>query len=122
MYIYLASPYSSPDPLIRKTRFLLAEQVTAAMLTRREWVYSPIVHCHELAMRHELPGAFAFWKDYNFAMLQQATALIVLAIPGWKESRGTQAEIGLWKSFGFEPRFVNEDADYIFEEEALEIG
>ena len=79
--LYLASPYSDPDPLIMKTRFLLAEQVTARLLQREIWVYSPIVHCHELALKYELPTDFTFWRAYNFAMLRHADELFVLKIP-----------------------------------------
>lgn len=91
--IYLASPYSHPDPLIVKTRFLLAEQATAILLQRKEWVYSPIVHCHELSQRYELPGDFAYWQGYNIDMLRRCDMLTVLTIPGWRESVGVTAEL-----------------------------
>ncbi len=107
--IYLASPYSSPDPLIMKTRFLLAEQVTASFLTRGVYIYSPIVHCHELSSKYELPGDFAFWQGYNFDMLRRADSLAVLAIPGWKESVGVQEEIRFARLAGVPIQAVNDE-------------
>lgn len=92
-FIYLVSPYSSPDPLIMKTRFLLAEQVTAKLLSEGKWIYSPIVHCHELAAKYSLPTDFDFWQSYNKAMIKEASALWVLEIPGWRESKGVREEI-----------------------------
>jgi hypothetical protein len=93
--IYLASPYSHTDRLIMKTRFLLAQQATAAMLSRREFVYSPIVHCHELTSQYSLPTDFDFWKAYNFDMLRRADKFVVLKIDGWEESKGVKAEAEL---------------------------
>ena len=56
-------------------------------------VYSPIVHCHELAKIADLPREAAFWMKYNFTMLAAAEILGVLMLPGWKESVGVTAEI-----------------------------
>lgn len=107
--IYLASPYSSPDPLIMRTRFLLAEQVTASFLRRGVFIYSPIVHCHEIAAKYELPGDFAFWQGYNIDMLRRADSLAVLAIPGWKKSTGVQAEIEFARLAGIPIQAVNDE-------------
>lgn len=92
MYTYLASPYSHQNPEIREERFRLAEQAVAYLLRRSAWVYSPIVHCHALALRYTLPKDFDYWMDYNFAMLSRARELMVLTLPGWEESRGMEAE------------------------------
>ena len=92
-YHYLASPYSSPDLAICALWAQAAQRATAWLLAQRVWVYSPIVHCHELALAHSLPKDFAFWRDYNFAMLERARGLIILTIEGWKESKGVSAEL-----------------------------
>jgi hypothetical protein len=110
--LYLASPYSHPDPLIMKTRFLLAEQVTATLLASRRHVYSPIVHCHELATKYALPTDFAFWRGYNFDMLRHCEGFIILAIDGWKESVGVTAEAARADSLGLHRGFVNEEGEF----------
>lgn len=109
--IYLGSPYSSPDPLIMRTRFLLAEQVTAKLLSERLHVYSPIVHCHELAHKYNLPKEFSFWQEYNFNFLRRADQLYVLKIEGWDTSRGLTAEITLAKYMNLPVRFVNDEGE-----------
>lgn len=106
--IYLASPYSHPDALTRKTRFLIAEQVTAILFNQGIFVFSPIVHCHELAARHTLPTSFEFWRGYNFDMLRRADLLSIIAIPGWEESIGVQAEIEMAKLIGLPITHINE--------------
>lgn len=110
--IYLASPYSSPDPIIMKTRFLLAEQVTAQLMEEGHFIYSPIVHCHAMAERYALPKDFAFWRDYNIDMIRRADALYVLTITGWKESVGVTGEIGFAKHAGLEIKYVNEEGKF----------
>ena len=91
--IYLASPYSDPDPHVRVQRYYSAMECTAALLNRGAIVYSPIVHFHELAIRHSLPTDAAWWQRQNEGMLSLVEALYVLAIPDWKTSLGVQAEI-----------------------------
>lgn len=92
-YYYLASPYSHFSPEVLEERFRLAMSATAWMLKQRRWVYSPIVHCHQLAQEHVLPTDADYWRDYDFAMLDSAAGLIVLLLPGWQESKGMKAEI-----------------------------
>lgn len=92
-YIYLASPYSHKNENIRHQRYLQVSQVVVQMLQSKIHVYSPIVHCHEIAKRFKLPKDFTFWNNYNEAMLVPATSLYILQLDGWKESKGIQGEI-----------------------------
>jgi hypothetical protein len=105
--IYLASPYSHPDPLIMQSRFEVAERVTAQLLNKRVWVYSPIVHCHALATRFNLPRNFEFWRDYNFALLRHASELYVTDMPGWDESKGVAAELNFARQCGIPRRLLD---------------
>jgi len=93
MFVYLASPYSHPDPFVREDRYLRAAQATTHLLKKGEWVYSPIVHCHELAKIADLPKDFTFWQNYNMAMLIRADKLLILRIEGYDQSVGIAAEL-----------------------------
>lgn len=90
--IYLASPYTHADPAVQEARFTHALQATAELLKQKRWVYSPIVHCHSLALAHKLPGDFSFWKEYNFAMILKADLFMILRIEGYLDSKGVAAE------------------------------
>ena len=92
-YIYLAPPYSHSDPFVREARYLWAMKELGDLLKQGFCVYSPIVHCHELAKIDSLPKEAAFWESYNFRMLAKTDVLWVLMLPGWKESLGVTAEI-----------------------------
>ncbi len=91
-FAYIASPYSHGDPHIREMRYMYAAKYTAACLAAEDHVYSPIVHCHEIAKTFNLRGDFDFWRDYNLSMLAHAYELRILRIDGWESSRGLQAE------------------------------
>jgi len=92
-YIYIGSPYTHKSKLIQHERYLEVSRVVAGMLCHGVHVYSPIVHCHELAKRFRLPGDFDFWNSYNFAMLETASAFHILELDGWNESAGLKEEI-----------------------------
>jgi len=92
-FIYLASPYSHEMDTVKQQRYELVSETVVQLLKQDIHVYSPIVHCHELAKRFNLSGSFAFWQDYNFAMIEASAGLWVLKLEGWKESIGVKAEI-----------------------------
>jgi Domain of unknown function (DUF1937) len=92
-YIYLASPYSDPDPAVRHQRYLEALDATAWLLKKSIWVYSPIVHCHNLARTYNLPTDVALWGTYNKVMLKVARQLWVLVNKATKGSVGVRQEI-----------------------------
>ncbi len=93
-YIYLASPYTAggAGPFLREQRYLQAMEHMAWMLKNGIYVYSPIVHCHDLAKTADLPRDAKFWEKYNFAMLYGAEAMHILMLPGWELSKGIEDE------------------------------
>jgi hypothetical protein len=56
-------------------------------------VFSPIAHCHPLAMAGGLPGDWEFWKRYCLATLTPCRQLWVLKLPGWEDSKGIAGEV-----------------------------
>lgn len=56
-------------------------------------LYSPIVHNHPLAVVHDLPKTWDFWRKVDVATLRRSDLLIVLKMNGWEESVGVQGEI-----------------------------
>jgi hypothetical protein len=66
--VYLASPYSHPDPAVREQRFHAACRATAALLRAGCVVFSPIVHSHAL-VAHGVPTDWAFWQHADRRIL-----------------------------------------------------
>jgi len=104
--IYLASPYTDPVPSTMHTRYLEARAATADLLRHNHHVYSPIVHCHELSLAHNLPTHFRFWCEYNFHMLARADKLVVLQLDNWLHSRGVGAERAFWTTTKRQPVYA----------------
>ena len=92
-YAYLASPYSDPNPRVMEDRYVRACDALNWLISRRIWTYSPVVQCHQLAVRFDLPRQIDFWKSYDRAMLVPAHTLFVLEIDGWTVSRGIEYEV-----------------------------
>lgn len=107
--IYLASPYSHPDPQVMHKRFKAVEAVTAELLRRGRFVYSPIVHCHALAQEYTLPTDFQFWKEYNLDFISRCRYFYVLTIDGWQESKGVTGELKAAEFWKIPRYFINED-------------
>lgn len=95
-YFYLASPYSAPDPREVERRVELTLEALAELRRRELVVYSPIAHWHETTVTLGLPADAASWASQNLVMQNEARrGLIVLELPGWRESVGVGLEIDL---------------------------
>ena len=106
--IYLASPYSHPDPAVRDERFHAVCRAAAALLRAGHAVLSPIAHSHALA-RHGLPTEWSFWSRYDLEMLARCDQVVVLMLPGWQESAGVREEIRIARELGKPVRYVAPD-------------
>lgn len=103
---YLATPYSHPDSGIRQDRFLSVTKVAAEMMASGEHVYSPISHCHPIALAGNLPKNFDYWREYCITMMRCCTKLKVLMVPGWRESVGVDAEIAIAKHLNIPVEYI----------------
>lgn len=97
--IYLASPYSHPDAVVRQKRFDAACRAAAALLRVGFPVFSPIAHSHPIA-QHGVPSTWEFWRHVDHHYLRQCRAVVVLRLPGWEQSVGVRAEIELARRWG----------------------
>lgn len=91
--LYLASPYSHPDPVVRARRAELARRATAILMEKGYHVFSPIAHsvAVEAYLSHKQPHKF--WMSQCYAMLRRCERLVVLRIDGWEQSKGVRLEI-----------------------------
>lgn len=93
--IYLASPYTASSPSLVNERVHLALVATAHLIRKGLNVFSPIVYCHDMALRFGFPTDAAFWERLDEDFLRASAALYVLCIPGWEDSTGVSREIRL---------------------------
>lgn len=91
--IYLASPYSDPDPTVRLRRAFQAQDFVLQNLRKSIYLYSPIMYYHGISVLFKLPSEFEFWRGTNEDALANSDALWVLKLEGWERSRGIQHEL-----------------------------
>lgn len=106
--IYIASPYSHPDQAVRAARHEAICRVAGALMARGLLVFSPIGHTHPIAEVCDLPRGWDFWARYDRRMIEVCDEVWVCTLPGWRESRGVQAEIALALEMGKTVRLVDE--------------
>jgi hypothetical protein len=70
------------------------------LMNRGEVVYSPIAHCHPIAVRVGLPRDWTFWHKFDREMLRCASEVRVLKLPGWDRSEGVTAECAIAQELG----------------------
>ena len=106
--IYLASPYSDPDPEEMERRYLIVMEANAHYMRLNKPCYSSIVHCHMMAKKYHLPKEFEFWRQFDFHMIALAASVHVLFMDGaWKSSVGVNAEIEYARGQNKPVRLVN---------------
>lgn len=90
---YLATPYSLYEAGFDQA-FIDASKLAAKLMLAGVKVYSPIVHCHAIAMHGRInPLDHTIWLPFDQAMMDVAHTLIVAHMPGWEESFGVGEEI-----------------------------
>jgi hypothetical protein len=92
--IYLASPYTHPDPDVVAQRVLETQRNAVALWVEHNvFVFSPIMHWHHAAVEQDLPTDAESWQGYNEHMMRFCEAVYVLCLDGWENSKGVAAEI-----------------------------
>jgi hypothetical protein len=116
-FIYLASPYSHPDPEVRHQRFEAVNSAAAALMKKGYVIFSPISHSHIIARDHDLPMEWDFWERIDIQFIRMCKELWVLMLPGWDESKGVKAEIKIASDLNIPIKYVPYvyDSDEIFE-------
>jgi len=104
--IYLASPYSHPDPEVQEARYRANLAAAVALSRKGDGVFSPVAYGHALM---EAGGAVLTWDAWmalDLRVLVMASEVVALLLPGWRESRGLAAEVGMADRHGIPVRHV----------------
>lgn len=91
-YIYLASPYSDPDPAVRQLRYEKVLSAMAMLAENKIPCYCPIAVWHPVSVDHSLPGDHLFWEKQDQAFLLYCREGWFLNLDGWRTSKGMISE------------------------------
>jgi sugar phosphate isomerase/epimerase len=105
--IYLASPYTHPEPEVMEQRFDAACRAAGALMAKGLIVFSPIAHTHGIAVRCELPRGWDFWAKFDREFVERAECVIVLRLAGWETSRGVAAELRIAEEAGIPIEYMD---------------
>ena len=105
--VYLATPYSHDDDVVKEERFQRVNRVAAKLMEKGEYIFSPISHTHPIATVGDLPGGWEYWDGFDRAFLECCCKMYVLMLDGWEESKGVQAEIKIAKELNIDIEYLD---------------
>ena len=97
MKIYLAAPYTSKKPQLVDLRVKAINKTAALFMRQKHLVYSPISHCHAIAIDNDLPTDAEYWRIQNESFIDWCEIITILTLPSWQNSLGVKAEIAYGK-------------------------
>ena len=104
--IYLATPFSHPDPAISQHRLENVNRYAAHLLGRGKLVFPPLSHGAPIDSR-EVPGSV--WYELGPRILKGCDELWLLALDGWEDSEGVRMELALARQLDIPVYVVNPD-------------
>jgi hypothetical protein len=93
--LYLACPYSHPNPFVRDARFRTANRTAAQLMRAGIVVFSPLSHSVPISadFNDTVTLSHEFWMSQDLPILRRCDEMLVLGLTGWHESLGVRQEI-----------------------------
>jgi hypothetical protein len=98
--IYLAGPYSHPDPSVRERRFDALTNAAADLAAQGHIVFSPITHCHPIDVLLSEPRDSDYWCAFVEPFMAACSEMLILPLDGWQESVGVMHERAFFEARG----------------------
>ena len=96
--IYLAAPYKAQEPAVERARMQAVKHVSDRLVRQGQVIFSPLEYTEAMQQRGIVPPQG--WYLFDLAMLRGCVKLLVLALPGWRESQGVIMETTVAKALG----------------------
>jgi hypothetical protein len=101
--IYLACPYTHPDPAVRLDRFQQATKAAAVLIRQGHIVFSPITMTHPIDL--EMAGVentlgSDFWVTFDQTFMERCDVFALLPLAGWQDSSGIERELMYFRAAG----------------------
>lgn len=105
--IYLACPYESKSELITDERVATAGDIATRLIKHGYAVFSPINYSNGVNTSVDNMFTCIEWYKHGIQVLAHCDRLIVLKMPGWKESIGVQMEIAVARLLNIKIRYFD---------------
>lgn len=117
--VYLATPYSHPDPAVVRSRLEAVHRLAALIELRGVLHVTSGIYNH-LLLPHppNTPTDYEFWGSFSITLLKRCDWMVVFMQPGWRESVGVRDEIsfaqhqGMWITYLPSNSHLAERIDY----------
>lgn len=107
--VYLAAPYSDPDPEIRQRRTEIVDSVAAEIMQQGYVVFSPLSHSHRIAHHMGNHLSHDFWLVQGLEMLRLCDEMWIVTLPGHSQSKGVKMEREAASEWSMPVRYVGSD-------------
>lgn len=107
--IYLASPYTHPNPIIQEGRAATAARVAGELIKRGHHVFSPIAHGHTIEQHCNISGSWWQWHNLSLLMLGRCDELWICTIDGFGDSLGVNSEVARAKELSLPIKMIDPD-------------
>jgi len=104
---YLAIPYLHDDEEVMEFRAQVSDIIFADLSNQGRYLYAPISSCHHIANKYKLPRDWKFWAGLDEEFVSICKKLLVITLPGWKESTGVTAEISIADREGIPIEYID---------------
>ena len=104
--IYLAAPFSHPDPEVSRHRLEEVNGYAAHLLSRGILVFSPLSHGAQLDSP-AIPNSV--WYELGLRIMRGCDELWLLALNGWEDSEGVRMELERARQLDIPVYVVNPD-------------
>ncbi len=97
--IYLAAPYKSDYKDIREKRMREVNRIAGTLIRNGNIVFSPLSHGDTICKQVSMKTDWNTWAKQNEAFIAVSKKLVILALPGWRESIGVREEMNLAEKY-----------------------
>lgn len=104
---YLGLPYTDDDPLMKDWRAEVSNIIAAELTKQGRIIFAPISAWHHIAKKYKLPGTFEYWLRLDEEFIKVSKKLLIITLPGWKESKGVNEEIKLAKKYNIPIEYID---------------
>lgn len=92
---YLGLPYSNKNNYMLHYRAEISNKIAVELTKQGRIIFAPISAWHHIAMKYDMPTDFEYWAKLDEAFIKVSKKVLIIDLPGWKESTGVKFELTL---------------------------